>query len=324
MISLRDAFGHTLVKLASRYDFFCVDADVAGGTGAHHFREAYPERFIQAGIMEQAATGLAAGLASIGKPVFLCLFSQFALRAFEIAMLSIAYSNRNVKIVLSHCGVESGEDGSSNQSINHYAVWRTIPNMSVYHPSDSAMLELIVESSLLCDAKPSVLFTGRNPQPLIYKNIPSLGRSILHGDFPSDITIIATGVMTYRGIVASRALREEHGIQSVVVDMNVIKPIDSSRILRCALKTGAIVTCEDHSIIGGLGSAVAEVTSRCCPVPIEMVGIKDEWGQSGGPEELAEFYHLTSDDIVKAALRVIERKKAGYDEIAEKAYRSLG
>lgn len=314
MISLREAFGKTIVELGKRHDFYVVDCDVAQGTGTHHFREAYPERFIQAGIQEQNATGLAAGLASTGKPVFLCLFSQFALRAFEIAMLSIAYSNRNVKIVLSHCGVESGPDGASLQSLNHYAVWRSIPGMTVIHPSDALELEKATEAILKHDG-PCVMFTGRNPQPYMHSYSKDhefkIGKSEWLMSYDDEVAIITVGVMFFRAMQARDKLLEDLGISSRIINMSTIKPIDKAQILESAIKTGALVTCEDHSIIGGLGSAVAEVTSRHCPVPIEMVGIKDQWGQSGSPEDLAKHYRLTSDDIVKAALRVIERKKVG-------------
>jgi transketolase len=330
--SLREAFGRILVKLAPLHDFYVVDCDVAQGTGTHHFREAYPQRFIQAGIAEQNATGLAAGL-STEKPVFLCLFSQFALRAYEIAMLSIAYANRNVKIILSHVGAEAGPDGASNQSINHYAVWRTVPNMVVIHPADEIELEKATRAILDYNG-PVVMFTGRNPQGRAWNLSGVLYSPFEIGkchktstsDNP-DLTIIASGVMARRALDALKKMKS-HDIYPAILNMSTIKPIDSDAILEQAAKTGAFVTCEDHSIVGGLGSAVAEVTSRYCPVPIEMVGIKDKFGQSGTPEELAKHYHLTSDDIVDAALEVIERKKGGqktpaYDELCRRAYKNL-
>ena len=308
-LSMREAFGQILVKLAPKYDFVVFDCDVASGTGTHHFRDAYPDRFYQFGIAEQNAMSAAAGFASTGVPVFVTTMACFALRAWEMARLSIGYANANVKIVASHVGLEVGPDGASAQSIEDIACFRAIPGVVVISPADALELEYATVAILEYDG-PVYMRTGRNAQPRIYaeyKNGFRFGKIMLDGYHKkSEVTLIATGVMLYRAMKARQKLK----VMSNIINVASIKPLEPYVITALAKKTNAVVTCEDHSIIGGLGSAVAEVLAQHHPCPIEFVGVRDAWGESGTPEELAVKYGLTSDDIVKAALRVIERKNA--------------
>jgi len=308
--SLREAFGKALVQLAPRYPKFVVfDADIAGGTGVHHFRKAYPQRFFQFGIAEQNMMAAAGGFASTGVIPFVTTFAVFCLRAVEQARLSIAYARRNVKIVASHPGLDTGPDGASAQATEDLAAFRAIPGMVVLSPADPLEIEQATEAILNYDG-PVYMRSGRSKTRRIlaadYKFEIGKGRILQEGK-RNDVTIIACGVEVARALDAAELLAAE-GIAARVVNMSTIKPLDQELITRCVEETGCLVTAEDHNIHGGLGSAVAEAVVQNRPCPIEMVGVRDTFGESGEPEELAEKYGLTGPYIAAAARRALQRK----------------
>jgi len=306
--SLREAFGKALVELAGRYPNFVVfDADVAGGTGTHHFRKSNPDRFFQFGIAEQNMMAAAGGFASTGIIPFVTTFAVFCLRAYEQARLSIAYANRNVKIVASHPGLDVGPDGASAQALEDLAAFRAIPGMVVVSPADPLEVFQATEA-ILNYVGPVYMRTGRSPTrrilPANYIFELGKGKILREG---GDVTLVACGVEVARALDAAEILKHE-GIEARVVNISTIKPIDADLLEECARHTGCLVTAEDHNIHGGLGSAVAEAVAQRFPVPIEFVGVRDTFGESGEPEELAEKYGLTGPHIAASAKRVIERK----------------
>ncbi|MDA9980730.1 transketolase family protein [Pelagibacterales bacterium] len=306
--SLREAFGKALVELADQYPNFVVfDADVAGGTGTHHLRKSHPDRFYQFGIAEQNMMAAAAGFASTGITPFVVTFAVFCLRATEQIRLSIAYAQSNVKIVASHPGLDVGPDGASAQALEDLAIFRSISGMVVISPADA--LEVAQATEAILEYKgPVYMRTGRSPAPRIldvnYSFQIGKGQILRNG---TDVSIVACGVEVARALDAAEILNNE-GISARVINMSTIKPIDTKILEKCANETGCFVTAEDHNIIGGLGSAVAEVLAQTLPCPIEFIGVKDTFGESGEPEELAEKYGLTGTFIADAARRVINRK----------------
>jgi transketolase len=307
--SLREAFGKALTKLAPSYpDVVVLDADIAGGTGIHHFRKAHPERFLQFGIAEQNMMAAAGGLAAVGMIPIVTTFAVFCLRAIEQARLSIAYSKRNVKIVASHPGLDVGPDGGSAQALEDLAAFRAIPGMTVISPADS--VEMALATKAILDFKgPVYMRTGRSASVKVFGDDHTFeigkGRIIRPG---SDLTIVACGVEVSRALEAADLLAQT-GIGARVVNMPTIKPIDEALLVRCAGETGAFVTAEDHNIFGGLGSAVAEALAKTSPAPIEFVGLNDRFGESGEPAELAEHLGIGARAIAEAAERVLKRKK---------------
>ncbi len=306
--SLRETFGKSLVTLADKYDNFVVlDADVAGGTGTHHFRKAYPNRFFQFGIAEQNMMAVAAGMAATGLIPFVTTFAVFCLRAYEQARLSIAYAGRNVKIVASHPGLDVGPDGGSAQALEDLAAFRAIPGMVVVSPADPLEVEQATEAILNYNG-PVYMRTGRSPAkrilPSDYKFELGKGKIIHDG---RDVTIVACGVELARALEAATMLARE-GISARVVNMSTIKPIDDKLLKKCALETGCRVTAEDHNIFGGLGSAVAESLVQNYLCPVEMIGVKDSFGESGEPEELADKFGITAAYIVQAVKKVLSKK----------------
>ncbi|VAV85559.1 Transketolase, C-terminal section [hydrothermal vent metagenome] len=310
MTTMRDAFGQVLVELGKiRNDFVVLDADVAGGTGTQPFKEAFPDRFIQCAIAEQNMMSVAAGLSTTGIIPIVTCYSVFAsMRAIEQARNSVAYPKFNVKIIASHVGLDVGPDGPSHQAMEDLAIYRSIANFRVVSPADPAELKKALPS-ILSSEGPIYMRTGRSTLPTIFDDALAfkIGRANVVRD-GADCTIIAVGVMVARALVASGEL-EAQGIKCRVVNMSTIKPIDRNVIKDSAEKTGAIVTAEDHNILGGLGGAVAEVVCDTVPVPVERVGIKDTFAESGEPEDLAAKYGLDSNAIKAAVLRVIARKK---------------
>jgi len=297
--SLREAFGKTLVKLADQYDNFVVlDADVAGGTGAHHFRKHKPERFFQFGIAEQNMMAVAAGMATTGLIPIVTTFAVFCLRTIEQVRLSIAYSGRNVKIAASHPGMDVGPDGASAQSIEDLASFRVIPGMTVLSPADALEIELATEAMLNYDG-PVYMRTGRSDARCVFteKFDFKIGKGQIVRD-GNDVTIVACGVEVARAMDSAEQLKQE-GISARVVNMSTIKPIDVELLAACAEETDCMVTAEDHNVLGGLGGAVSEVLVKTCPIPVEFVGINDTIGESGEPDELAEKYGLTGPHIAK-------------------------
>lgn len=300
-IATREAYGRKLAELGSRYDNLVVmDADLSGSTKTAVFAKEFPERFINMGIAEQNLYGAAAGLAVSGKIVCASTFAMFASgRAFEIIRNSIGYTHANVKICATHAGITVGEDGASHQTFEDIALMRTIPGMTVLNPCDAVSAGKLLEKAVEMDG-PCYLRFGRSAVPVFYNDDADfeIGRGITLRD-GKDITIIATGIMVNEAMMAADELAED-GIDARVIDMHTIKPIDEEIIIRAAEDTGAIVTAEEHSVIGGLGSAVAEVTAAKCPVKMAFVGQKDVFGESGKPEELKKKYGMTKDDIVRA------------------------
>lgn len=308
--SLREAFGKALTGIASEFPKLVVlDADIAGGTGVHHFRKAYPERLIQFGIAEQNMTAAAGGLAAVGMLPVVTGFAVFLSRAFEQARLSIAYCKRNVKIVASHPGLDVGPDGGSAQALEDIAAFRAIPGMTVISPADPIETALATRAILEFEG-PVYMRTGRSAAKRLFGDDHKFeigkGQIIRSGD---DVTLVACGVEVARALEAAEILQAD-GLGARVVNMATIKPIDTALLARCAKETGAIVTAEDHNIYGGLSSAVSEAVSQTYPCAIEFVGVRDTFGTSGEPEELAEHFGLTAPFIADAAKRAIARKKA--------------
>ncbi len=307
--SLREAFGKALAGLASEFPKVVVlDADIAGGTGVHHFRKSNPERFLQFGIAEQNMMAAAGGLAAVGYIPVVTTFAVFCLRAIEQARLSLAYAKRNAKIVASHPGLDVGPDGGSAQALEDLAAFRAIPGMTVISPADPIEAALATRAILEFQG-PVYMRTGRSPSKRVYGDGHTfeIGKGHVVRD-GSDVTIVACGVEVARAIEAAEKLAEE-SISTRVVNMATIKPIDSALLARCAAETGAIVTAEDHNIHGGLGGAVAEALAATHPCPIEFVGVKDTFGASGEPEELAHHFGISAPFIADAAKRAIARKR---------------
>jgi transketolase len=307
--SLREAFGKALASLAEEFPKLVVlDADIAGGTGVHHFRKAQPDRFLQFGIAEQNMMAAAGGLAAVGLLPVVTTFAVFCLRAVEQARLSLAYARRNAKIVASHPGLDVGPDGGSAQALEDLAAFRAIPGMTVISPADPIEMALATRAILEFDG-PVYMRTGRSPAKRVFGDDHAfqIGKGCIVRD-GKDVTLVACGVEVARAMEAADLLALE-GISARVVNMATIKPIDAQLLARCAKVTGAFVTAEDHNIHGGLGSAIAESLATTHPCPIEFVGVKDVFGASGEPDELAEAFGLTAPHIAAAAKRTIQRKK---------------
>ncbi len=307
----RAAYGRALVEIGRENEKLVVlDGDLSKSTMTAGFGKEFPERFFNMGIAEQNLYGVAAGLAHGGKIPCASTFAMFAAgRAFEIIRNSIGYTNANVKICATHSGITVGEDGASHQTFEDLALMRSIPTMTVLNPSDGVSTEVLLREAVDLNG-PVYIRLGRAAVPTVYDD--EMARSIKIGKATKlregdDVTIIATGIMVADALEACDVLLRE-GIKARVVDMHTIKPLDEAMILDSAAKTGAIVTAEEHSVIGGLGAAVAEVLVKNMPVPVEMVGQLDVFGESGKPDELKKKYHMTADDIVKMVKKVIDRK----------------
>ncbi|MCF0143641.1 MAG: transketolase family protein [Firmicutes bacterium] len=306
-IATRQAYGEALVELGKKYDNLVVmDADLSGSTKTGMFAKEFPERFFNMGIAEQNMYGAAAGLALSGKTVCASTFAMFASgRAFEIIRNSIGYTNANVKICASHAGITVGEDGASHQTFEDIALMRTIPGMTVVNPSDATATKKLL-AQIIDTEGPCYFRVGRASVPVFYGEEDEilLGKGNLVKD-GKDITIIATGIMVASAFEAAEELAAE-GIDARVIDIHTIKPIDEEIIIKAAQETGAIVTAEEHSIIGGLGDAVAQVVVKNSPCRIEMVGQQDTFGESGKPDELRAKYHMTTNDIVDAVHKLLK------------------
>ena len=309
-IATRESYGSALVELAEKYDFVVMDADLAEATKTVKFKKAYPERFFDCGIAEGNMMSVAAGIATTGKPVFASSFAMFAAgRAFEQVRNSIGYPHLNVKIGATHAGITVGEDGATHQCNEDIALMRTIPGMTIVNPSDAVEARAAVEAALQKNG-PFYLRFGRFAVPVIndtpdYKFELGKGRMLSDG---SDVTIVATGLMVSMALEAKELLAEK-GISARIVNIHTIKPIDAEIITKAALETGAIVTAEEHNIIGGLGSAVAEVVGENAPVPVLRVGMKDTYGHSGTVPALLEQYGLTPAAIAEVAEKAVALKK---------------
>lgn len=309
-VATRDAYGKALVKLGEKMPQVVVlDADLSKSTKTHDFKEVFPDRFINVGIAEQNLLGIAAGMAAAGKIAFASTFAVFATgRAFEQIRNSIAYTELNVKIAATHAGLTVGEDGASHQAIVDVALMRALPNMAVIVPADAVETEKAVFAAAAYDG-PVYIRLGRAPVSVLLGEDYEfkIGKAVVLRD-GNDVSLLACGIMVNEALKAAEELAQE-GVSARVINVSTLKPIDKETIIKAALETGALVTAEEHNIIGGLGSAVAEVIVENTPVPLERVGIKDTFGESGKPEELLEKYGLTVKDIKEAAYKVIKRKK---------------
>lgn len=308
-VATREAYRKALVKLGQINDNVVVlDADLSKSTKTNDFYKTFPDRFFNMGIAEQNLIGAACGFAAAGKIPFASSFAMFATgRAFEVIRNSACYPKLNVKVCATHAGITVGEDGATHQSVEDIAIMRSIPNMTVMVPADGVEAEqMIFEAAKVYG--PMYVRLGRSAVPTIfdenYKFEIGKGTVVREGN---DLTIIACGIMVNEAIIASEVLKSE-GINARVINMSTIKPIDKELIITAAKETGAIVTAEEHSILGGLGSAVSEVVTEECPVVVKKVGINDTFGESGTPAELVKKYGLTSNDIVKAAKEAIAKK----------------
>ena len=300
-ISTRQAYGDALTELGRENENIIVmDADLSKSTMTAGFKKEFPERFFNAGIAEANMMGMAAGLALSGKTVFASTFAMFAAgRAYEIIRNSIAYPKANVKICATHAGITVGEDGASHQCIEDLALMRVIPGMTVVHPADAVSTRKLLEQ-IAAEDGPAYVRLGRLNIPVLYDENAEIqlgkGNCVREG---SDVTVIACGLMVNEALMAAEKL-EKDGISVRVIDMHTIKPLDEDIIVKAASETKAVITAEEHSVIGGLGAAVAEVLVRKHPVKMAMVGIQDRFGQSGKPPVLMEEYNITAKDIVKA------------------------
>lgn len=299
-IATREAYGKALVKLGKMNDDVVVlDADLSKSTKTNDFLNAYPNRFFNMGIAEQNLVGAACGLAAAGKVPFASTFAMFATgRAFEVIRNSVCYPKLNVKIAATHAGITVGEDGGSHQSVEDISLMRSIPNMTVVVPADGIEAEKMIFAAAEFDG-PMYIRLGRSAVPTIFEEDYNfeIGKGVVLRD-GNDVTIIACGIMVNEALIAADMLKEEN-INARVINMSTIKPIDTDLIIKAAKETKAIVTAEEHSVIGGLGSAVSEVVSESNPTIVKKVGMNDCFGESGTPGELLEKYGLTAEKIVE-------------------------
>lgn len=305
-LATREVYGETLAQLGEiNKNIVVLDADLSSSTRTTIFAQKFPHRFFNMGISEQDMMGTAAGLAASGKIPFVSTFAIFASgRAWEQVRQTIAYPSLNVKIVTSHGGITVGEDGASHQCTEDLALMRVLPHMTVIVPADGIETRKAIEA-VVEHPGPVYVRLSRIKFPVILKDSYQfkIGKGIILRE-GKDITIVATGLMVYHSLEAAKELEIE-GISARVVNLSTIKPLDQDLLLSCARETKGIVTVEEHSIIGGLGSAVAEVISEKYPIPLKRVGIKDRFGTSGKAEMLLEYFNLTPKDIVLAVKEVI-------------------
>ncbi len=308
-IATRDAYGDVLVELGKKNSRIVVlDADLSKSTKTANFKEVFPQRFFNMGVAEADMMGTAAGFAAAGLIPFASTFAVFATgRAYDQIRNSIAYPVLNVKIVATHAGITVGEDGGSHQSIEDIAIMRVLPNMTVIVPADAPETKKAIEAAVELEG-PVYVRLGRTGVPVLFSEdqpfVIGKGKIIKEG---SDITIIAIGVMVSKALEAAEILLQQ-GVKARVINLPTLKPLDEEIIISAARETGGIVTAEEHSIIGGLGGAVSEVTAENCPVPVKRVGVRDTFGESGSPEQLLEKYGLTSTNIVKAAQQILNKR----------------
>lgn len=307
----RESYGEALRDLAQEYkDLVVLDADLAAATKTGIFKKAYPERFFDCGIAEANMMGVAAGLAACGKIPFASTFAMFAAgRAYEIVRNSIGYPHLNVKIGATHAGISVGEDGATHQCNEDIALMRTIPGMTIINPCDDVEARAAVKAALDFNG-PVYMRFGRLAVPVIndketYKF--ELGKGVVLRE-GTDVTVVATGLMVNEAVEAAKSLEAE-GISVQVVNIHTIKPLDKELIAECAKKTGLIITAEEHSVIGGLGSAVAETVTESCPVPVVKIGVNDEYGHSGPAVDLLKEYGLSAENIVETVKKAMALKK---------------
>ena len=310
-IATREGYGKALAELGEKYDFVVLDADLAAATKTGVFKKKFPERFFDCGIAEGNMVGVAAGLAATGKIPFVSSFAMFAAgRAFEQIRNTVGYPHLNVKIGATHAGITVGEDGATHQCNEDIALMRTIPGMTIINPADANEARAAVEAAINFEG-PVYLRFGRYAVPNMTAEMPEykfeLGRGMVYRE-GKDVTLAATGYMVHLALEAAEMLEGE-GISAKVVNIHTIKPIDKELLISCAKETGAIVTAEEHSVIGGFGAAVCECLSENYPVPVMRVGVNDAYGRSGKVPELLEIYGLTAKNIAENAKKAIALKK---------------
>lgn len=305
MLYQRDVYGQTLVELGkTNKDIVVLDADLSSSTRTGIFAKAFPERFFNLGVAEQNMMATAAGLASCGKTVFVSTFAIFATgRAWDQVRNSVAYNNFNIKIVATHAGVSVGPDGASHQALEDIALMRVIPNMQIIAPCDGPQTKEAVVAAFNTKG-PFYIRLGRPKVPTIEKAAGfKLGQAqVLQAG--KDVAVIACGIMVNEALIAAEGLAKK-GVHPKVINMHTIRPIDKEAILKVARETRGIVVCEEHTVIGGLASSVQEVVAEAHPTKVICLGIKNRFGQSGEPAELLKEYHLTSGDIEKAVLSIV-------------------
>lgn len=307
----RESYGEALASLGDKYeDLYVLDADLAAATKTGVFKKKFPERFIDCGIAESNMMGVAAGLATTGKKVFASTFAMFAAgRAFEQVRNSIGYPHINVKIGATHAGISVGEDGATHQCNEDIALMRTIPGMTIINPADDVEAKAAVEAAILHDG-PVYMRFGRLAAPVFndaatYKFELGKGIELRPG---KEVTIVATGLMVSEALEAAKTLAEQ-GIDARVLNIHTIKPLDNDIICKAAKETGVLVTVEEHSVIGGLGSAVAETVTECCPVPVVKIGVNDVFGHSGPAGDLLKEFGLCASNIVEKTKTALTLKK---------------
>lgn len=305
----RDAYGETLKRLgAVNPDIIVLDADLSSSTKTSVFAKEYKDRFFNTGIAEANMIGVAAGLASAGKIPFASTFAVFgAGRAYEQIRNSVCYPKLNVKIAVTHAGLTVGEDGATHQMLEDIALMRALPNMTVVVPADAAETEAVITWAASYDG-PIYIRLGRakceDIMPAEMTFTPGKSTKLSDGN---DLTIIACGIMVAKAVEAAAILKKKD-ISARVINMSSIKPIDEDAIIKASKETGAVITCEEHTVMGGLGSAVAEVICKNTPVPMSMIGTEDTFGESGKADDLLNKYGLSTEHIVEEAIRILERK----------------
>ena len=308
-MATREGYGQALAALGEKYDFVVLDADLAAATKTGVFKKKFPDRFFDCGIAEGNMMSVAAGIAATGKIPFVSSFAMFAAgRAFEQVRNSVGYPHLNVKIGATHAGITVGEDGATHQCNEDIALMRTIPGMVILNPADANEAYMAVEAAIKHDG-PVYMRFGRYAVPCV-TDIEGyqleIGKGIVLAD-GTDVTLIASGFTVHLALEARNILAEQ-GVSARVVNIHTVKPLDTELVIKCAKETGAIVTAEEHSIIGGLGSAVAEALAENCPVPMKRVGVEDTYGRSGTVPALLEAYGLTAKNIADKALSAIKMK----------------
>jgi len=305
----RDGYGEGLVELGKKNpNVIVLGADLTGSTRCNWFKDEFPDRFIQVGIAEQNMMGLAAGLSLVGKIPFVSTYSVFCPgRNWDQIRISVAYNQANVKLTGAHAGVSVGADGATHQGLEDIAITRCLPNMTVLAPCDA----IETKKATMAAGKmkgPVYLRFAREATPVFTtKKTPfKIGQAEVFRK-GADVTIIACGPTVHEALLAAHDL-EKNGLSVGVINNHTIKPIDKETIIEAAERTGAVVTAEDHQVMGGMGSAVCEVLAKNCPVSVEMIGVQDRWGESGEPDELMKEFHLLAEDIKEAVKRVLKKK----------------
>ena len=308
-IATREAYGNALAEFGAKYENLVVlDADLAAATKTSTFKKAFPDRFFDCGIAENNMINVAVGLSLSGKIPFASTFAMFAAgRSYEQIRNSIGYPHTNVKIGATHAGITVGEDGATHQCNEDLALMRTIPGMTILNPADAVEARLAVEAAIKMQG-PCYLRFGRMAVPVIFDKDYKfeIGRGVKLAD-GTDVSLVATGIEVEQALAARELLAAE-GISASVINIHTIKPLDEDLIVAEAQKTGAIVTCEEHSIIGGLGGAVAECLSAKCPTPVLRVGVEDTFGRSGPAKELVSYFGLDAASIAAKAKAAISLK----------------